>query len=232
MKHLLLFCGFTIFALISCKKDCVNTPQGYSSDPIRFDSLKVGQKSRYVGLTGEAYINDSHDIFSYQEDTLTLEITAEDVKGFLVTESLVYAADPSVWIKNGKDLIYQYYLNVINDTLRIIPASDIYVKSRMFQYNITKQGLPLRNVSSLLLNITGWKTSAPYCECRRFALASNYNLFGMEYPNLNVLIENSAMALDGNGETYAYSAEYGIVKASTYSWWTQDGYGWDLLTKQ
>ena len=57
----------------------------------------------------------------------------------------------------------------------------------------------------------------------------NYTLFGKTYGFLNVIVENSAMALDGNGETYVFSKPCGIVRSSTYSWWTQEGYGWDLL---
>ena len=45
----------------------------------------------------------------------------------------------------------------------------------------------------------------------------------------NHLTDNRAMALDGPGSWYAYSAENGIVKTASYSWWTQEGLGWDLL---
>jgi hypothetical protein len=54
-------------------------------------------------------------------------------------------------------------------------------------------------------------------------------LFGVNYPFLNVLVENSPMATDRNGETYVYNKTAGLVRFSTYSYWTDGGPGWDLL---
>jgi hypothetical protein len=79
------------------------------------------------------------------------------------------------------------------------------------------------------VDILGWKTSLNYCECRQQGYAEDYTLFGKTYDRLNVIVENSAMAWDGNGMTYAFSKGTGIVRFSTYGWWTQSGYGWDLL---
>ena len=99
----------------------------------------------------------------------------------------------------------------------------------VFGYQISKQGLPLVNIVTPKVEILGWKTSLNYCECRQTGYTENYTLFGKTYPRLNVLVENSSMAVDGNGETYVYSKSNGIVRFSTYSWWTQSGVGWDLL---
>ena len=87
----------------------------------------------------------------------------------------------------------------------------------------------MADISTPKFDMPGWKTNLGYCECRRTGYLEDYNLFGRAYQRLNVLVDNSPMATDGNGETYVYSKFYGIVRYSTYSWWTQDGYGWDLL---
>ena len=49
------------------------------------------------------------------------------------------------------------------------------------------------------------------------------------YENLNISIQNAIMAVDGPGTTYIYSNLNGMVRTSHYSWWTQSGFGWDLL---
>lgn len=77
--------------------------------------------------------------------------------------------------------------------------------------------------------VLGWKTSLPSWADRYEGYTKNYSLFGRTYSYLNVIVENSAMASDGNGETYIFSKPFGIVRSSTYSAWTSQGYGWDLI---
>lgn len=196
---------------------------------IRFDSLKVGQRSKFLELLGEDYNNSFSNQFSYTDDTLQLDITAEDANGFLVSEKLRYNGDVSIYNATNKDDVYQYYLKVENDTLRIKPYNSTFF-SRIFGYEISKQkGLPMAAFTDPQIEVVGWKTNQPYCECRKTGYDTGYELFGETYPLLNVLIENSPMAYDGNGETYVYSPKNGLVRFSTYSWWTSTGYGWDLL---
>lgn len=217
--------------LSSCKKDCTPLPLPYSGNPIRFDALEVGQTSRYIGLTGEKYHANNNEQFSYTDDTLEVAIIAHDANGYLVAESMYYSGDVSSWLQHNKDSIFHYYLEITDDTLHFKPVGSNFLMSRIFEYQIGKQGLPMGKFSNNKLAIEGWKTSLPYCECRQTGYVENYSLFGFEYPYLNVLVENSAMSFDGNGETYVYAASTGIVRFSTYSWWTSDGIGWDLLTE-
>ncbi len=197
--------------------------------PISFENLAIGQTSKYLGLWGEGYDNNSNDIFGYTDDTLQLEIVGQDAQGFKVKESFHYVGDVLDWLKPDKDSVYYYYLEIENDTLRIHPAHGNYILSRIFAYHTSKIGLSLGNIASPKIEITGWKTAMNYCECRRIGFAENYSLFGQNYPLLNVVVENSPMSFDGNGETYVYSKSDGIIRFSTYSWWTQSGIGWDLL---
>ena len=96
-------------------------------------------------------------------------------------------------------------------------------------YHIKTYGLPLKTIPAPQVEITGWKISFPSWSERYEGYTENYMLFERTYPYLNVIVENSAMALDANGETYIFSKPFGIVRASTYSWWTSTGYGWDLI---
>jgi len=224
---LLAFCA-------CCKKETVDGPLSppttYKGTPVRFDSLAVGQVSLYIGLTGEKYNSNIDDLFSYSDDTLEIAIVAKDAQGFLVAESLRYTGDVSQWLEYYKDSVIYYYLNVTDDTLKFKKQGSGFLYSKIFNYQLVTQGLPLATFSNQGLAIIGWKADLPYCECRKTGFVENYSLLDATYPYLNVLVENSAMSLDGNGETYVYAPETGLVRASTYSWWTSDGYGWDLLT--
>ena len=242
MKHIRSFLLFAIpvaLFVFSCRKENPPGPTGPTGPPaaglIRFDSMAVGQISKYIGLTGEDYYTSNNDNYQYVDDTLVLEIVAQDANGFLVAESLHYVGDIYPWIGEHPDSVYHYYLEVKDDTLKAkkvpSPSQWPYPDSRIFSFRTAMNdgGLPLAQITSPKVDILGWKTSLGYCECRREAYTEDYTLFGVDYPPLNVIVENSAMAFDGNGETYVYSKETGVVRFSTYGWWTQSGYGWDLL---
>lgn len=235
---LALFAGLAY----SCHKDAQpnNDPtDGPPKNPppaigpnIRFDSLQVGQRSRYIGLSGKNYHTQADD-FVYTDDTLYLKIVAQDdVKGYLVEESMNYVGDVHPWLSPDRDSVYRYYIKVSGDSLHLQGTSGAYFYSRFFFYELKKRNLPLTDFTDQVINLSGWKTELGYCECRRTGYTEQYTLFGQNYERLNVLLDNSPMALDGNGETYAYSSVYGIVRASTYSWWTSEGIGWDLLPEE
>ena len=229
-----LFASAALFALLfwTCKPEPNILPEPDpvpNYNPIKFSNLAVGQKSRYLNLWGEDYYSGNSNNFGYNDDTLQVKIVGKDAKGYKVEETLHYVGDLVQWFQYDKDSVYHYYLKVSGDTLRISPSNTNNVRSRLFGYQVTVQGIPLAEFAAPKLEIQGWITSLNYCECRRTGYTENYTLFGQTFPRLNILVENSAMAVDGNGETYVYSKAKGIVRFSTYSWWTQSGIGWDLL---
>jgi hypothetical protein len=216
--------------LHACKKDPISFPAGGG---IRFDSMAVGQSARYVCLFGENYVSVTSGDFVYTDDTLVMEIVAQDANGFKVAERLRYAGTVHAWMADEPDETYYYYLSTENDSLQLKPASAGLLRSRIFSYGMTtKRKLPLTDITTNPVAIAGWKTAFPYCECRQEGYALDYSLFGQTYDRLNVVVENSDMAVDGPGETYIYAPQYGIVRFSIYSWWTQSGYGWDLLPSE
>ncbi|MBK8967914.1 MAG: hypothetical protein IPM36_14845 [Lewinellaceae bacterium] len=211
-----------------CKKE---TPCGpvAKGNPIQFDRMEVGQSSRYLGLLGEKYFQSSTNDFVYTDDTLVLTIVGKEAKGFRVAEEVRYKGDVDNWMAPEKDSTYHYFLDIKDDTLKIYPDGSDYLKSRLFHYAAGTTGLSLAPVADPKIQISGWKTDLSYCECFRNGYAVDYSLFNLEYDRLNVVIDNRSMAFDANGETYVYAGKYGIVRASTYGWWTSMGYGWDLL---
>ncbi len=199
-------------------------------DPIRFDQLAVGQRSRYTAFEGENCRNGDGLQFTHFKDTLVLEIVGQDAQGFKVMETLHYADGTSSWYSYNRDSTYYYYFLVSNDTLRLAPIGTNYVVSRLFtDYFAPFAGLPLANFTDTEVKMKGWLTDLPFCECRKMGFTKKYKLFGKKYSRLNVLMENTAMQGDGLGYTYVYSAMDGLVKFSTCSAFTSSGYGWDLL---
>lgn len=224
-----LFSGAIVALLCSsCHKDCSDPMP--SSDRIRFDQPAIGQTSRYLGLLGEDYFTADFDHYSYTDDTLVLEIVAKDNNGFKVRETLRSVGDVDPWMAGEQDSVYYYYFRVADDTLKVTPVGSAdYIRSRIFTYGAGTKGLGLKDIDNQQVEIKGWKTDLDYCECDREAYTLNYEQFGVSYDRLNVVVNNFFMAIDGPGETYVYSQKSGIVRFSQYGWWTQSGYGWDLL---
>ncbi len=221
---LLLILLTTTLFVPACTRDAVS-----SVDPIRFDQLAVGQRSRYIGLDGENYRQGNGSEFVHSADTLVLEIVGQDAQGFQVNEVIHYGAGSSNWNSHSRDSTYSYYLTVTNDTLHLVPNVTDYLRSRLFVYYSSSDGLPLAEFADPKVDIKGWKADFPFCACRETGFTKKYRLFGKKYPRLNVLMDNTAMQTDGLGHTYVYSAKEGLVKCALYNAWTADGYGWDLL---
>lgn len=229
---LTLLVSVPFLVLHSCKKDeakgCDELEE--SSGRIRFDSMAVGQKSKYLGLLGEEYFANNN-IFRYTTDTLIWEVVGHDANGYLIRESMKYVGpEPeSPWYAYTKDLVFEFYLNFDNDTLRVTEPGKDFLSSRLTGYRTDDWRLPLNDFNGDYLQVEGWKTSLGYCSCRREAYTTDYEQLGAAYPRLNVLVDNRAMAFDGNGETFVYSKRYGIVRITLYSPWTQRGEAWNLL---
>ncbi|HNE30201.1 MAG TPA: hypothetical protein PKL15_01820 [Saprospiraceae bacterium] len=231
MKHLLFFSICCLF-LASCR-DRREEAQPDSSNHIRFNNMAVGQTSRYVLFKGESYDNPGNQNFAYYTDTLVLTIIGSDANGFLVEEKMAPGSASlhgANHITNAEE-VYQYYFKVENDTVfqKAAPGSGAWLENRLTYVPFK---LPLAQITSPEVNITGWKTDHGYTESYWTGTDPAYSLFGIFYAHLNILTDNRMMAVDGPGSWYAYSAENGIVKTATYSWWTQEGEGWDLLPDQ
>jgi hypothetical protein len=211
----------------------VDNPKVYNDNPIMFCGLAVGQQSAYILLEGSQYNNNNVlDDFIYVNDTLIVEVIAEDENGFLVKEYLTEGSAPlPMGVYQIPDSTFQYYLKIENDSLKYFdPDAEYGLNSLLFWYSSGALALDLYDNQEA--TIEGWKTSLPYCECNQTGYAPIYELFGVTYEDLNISIRNTDMQVDGPGTTYIYSNLYGMVKSSHYSWWTATGFGWDLVSSE
>ena len=218
-----------IVAISNCKKD--TAPAANTTSPINFDSLAVGQTSQYLGWAGSGYYDNDFNNFNYFDDTLSMTIVEKNANGYRVKESLSYVGDVNNQLKNEQDSVYYYYLHIANDTLFATPDDG---KSLVRSFMLHGPWLgslkwPLSDIVSNNLDITGYKTNAPYCECYSEGFAENPVLLGTTYDRLNVVINDKQMALDGDGSTYLFGRKYGFVRVSSVGYWAQECVGWDLL---
>jgi len=197
--------------------------------PVIFNSLAVGQKSRFVFFSGDNY-HDSTDLsIQYHPDTLVMEIIEIDGNGFRVKECITEGSQghPDVLFP---DSVLYYYIKVENGYLRPRRSpentfSGVY--SRLF---ITREiPLPLANIESQEMQLVGWKTSPANFGLYREGFCENCELNGTVFPYLNFILDNTDMTFDGHGTTWVYALNAGLVRAFYVSAWTGSGRGWDVL---
>ena len=225
-----------VLLFISCNKSdeisllCNDEQVNIDPNQMDFCNLKTGQKFRYILLVANGYYSQDSTNFIYTGDTLELEILDYDNEKYLISEkispwsNMMINSDEYYW--NVKDSVYSNYWLIRNDSL-VIESKHAYVRSHLMFIFLPK--LSLKEFDGEEVQITGWKTSFPYTESNHELFTKNYTLLGENYERLNIHINNSFMQADGPGYTTIFSKEYGIVRTSTYSWWTGEGIGWDKL---
>ena len=203
-----------------------------------FETLEVGQTFQFSLLFGELYYdNEEKELYEYTGDTLEIELL--EIQGniftfserILPTSAIFDSADDYYWM--GRDSVYTNDWVIENDSLKIQAADGEFdIRSHLFFFgNFWERGvfIPLNDFNTESTAIEGWKTAEDFCECNMDLYTVNFSLFKTEYDRLNVAIRDEPMAGDGNGNTYLYSKNDGIVRSTHYSAWTGRGFGWDRI---
>ena len=144
------------------------------------------------------------------------------IKEYLTAGSSVLNGGENIYISNP-DVVGKYFIWIENDSLFTEIVTENYYPK------LFRTDLSLKQIEENEIEITGWKTSMSYCECGQTGYTKNYEQFGITYDHLDIHVYNIPMSYDGPGTTVVLHKEKGIVRSSFYSWWTQDGTGWDLL---
>jgi hypothetical protein len=227
---------------VACNKEEETLNPKLDETMINFQNLEVGQTNYYLRYVGEKYYDeDSNNQFSYTNDTLKVEIIEEVSPGqFLVEESYT----PGSEILEGENVDYyrmvlSYYLSIENDQIMIKKTSDdSYGAHFIYSFSLTGWGsendgieLPLETFTDKETSIVGWKTTTTYSELFGEYYANNVTIRNFNFGTANVIINNLPMQVDGNGMTYVYNRDYGLIRSFTYSAWTGGGSGWDLIVE-
>ncbi len=234
MKNIIIGITLSLFAF-SCSKE---TPEPIQmsientvSPAVGFDDLEVGDEFNYVYFLGESYYDTDNSNYQFTRDTLNFEVCGFKDGKFVVQEKITPASailneEVDYWLPQA-DSVFTYLMYVRNDSLITEQYKDMTFQSHLF--NSEPRNLTLRPYVESDYDILGWKTTFPYHEDLKEIQINNADISGNIYPSLNVLMNNIAMAADGDGLSYFYSKEDGIVRTSRYSWWTSQGVGWELL---
>jgi hypothetical protein len=233
MKNILLLILF-VSAFTACRE---NNPEPLENDwnPIRFDNLQVGQKSRYIRLKGESRLGEAPYNFVYLKDTLVLEAlaTADFGEGITLTEYLtpgseVFSKPEAERNINGGTGVYTFKVQVKNGALILLKQAPGTPLPRLFMSGIEK--LPLAPIQQPDIAFTGWQPDIEQLADLNSGRVKNHKQLGVVYPALNLVRDYRPMTYDGPGHFQLYSAENGIVRAGWINpWQAFAGQAWDLL---
>lgn len=227
-KYLIYF--FLIATGISCTKsddDCACAdPQVEEGNFL--DNLRIGDKLYYSMLLGENYHDQTEEIYNYTGDTLELEVLAKSANGVEISQRItpgsnMMVSDTANYYSNP-DSVYVNTWKILGDSL-FVESDAAYFQTHLLSVSRMK----FSDYTEPEVELTGWRTSYDYSESNAQLYTTDYTLFGQHYDTLSVYIHNQPMSYDGNGSTIVFSKSDGIVRSSTYGWWTQSGYGWHLI---
>lgn len=191
---------------------------------IRWDALKIGQRSRYLYFEANGQGHPAQVNPTYHQDTLVLAITGQDAQGFILTEFII--PDSA-----GRFVSDTAYLKV--NHLKIEQDSLQYIQSQPFNSNIF-----VDKTRSLLLTpfappIPEYSEAIPVFSAKTekwSAFTQQHSHLGHTYGPLNLVFDYRDMVADGWGYMFAYHAPNGLVRFTWVSWWSTDlAKGWDLL---
>lgn len=222
----LVLCTLAI-CLSACQKDNIS-PEDHL---VNFNSIKVGQQSKFILFKGEHYQSSADHSFTYFSDTLVVEVVARKPDGYFVREYLT----PGSISLNGENHvafadtdIFYYILKTGN--VIAIKHDHFRLRSRLFVFpDENTFEIDLNQPVSPRVSIKGWKTNLPYSTNYIAAYLPEMELFGKSYKDLSVMVDNRPMKSKGSGITHIFNRRYGMVRVAQYAALTGQGFGWDLL---
>ncbi len=228
MKSKTVLLSFVLL-LLSCSKN-----EDVPNIELNVLKFEIGQKFKYVLLKGENYSVPNNSDFVYTGDTLELEVLDIINNKYLISEKITPFSNMMVsneeYYWGSKDAVYRNNWTVKNDSLNFDYSGNNNTSHLLLSTSLfNEDALPLKEFDEREVEITGWKTSFRYAEGDFNLYARNFTLFEKYYDRLNIYLNNSPMASDGAGRTIIYGKKYGIIRTSTYSWWTDTGIGWDRI---
>ena len=218
-----------ILTLAACTDPDADEADDYPEN-ISFGNPAVGQQSIYIGFEGESYWSreGSDHYGNFTGDKLVVEITGKTSNGFVVDETLRREAGGRYSVLT--DTTRKYVILIQNDTL-IAPYSMIEMSSFLFgdRAFLGSSYIPLADFTGHQVYILGWRTSHPKEACYQEGYTVDYQGLAQSYDQLNVVIDNCAMLVDGPGYTWIYSRQAGMVRSFTVIGDLGSGMGWELL---
>lgn len=233
LKLLLCLMTICILSLFSCNSnnDEMEDFIHEDSNPISFTNPVVGQNSFYRGLYQNLRENGQESTYTSINDTLSVWVE-KDLGGdkYLFLEALTEGSENHEFVIS--DTI-GYVVDLSDpDVLQLGRIDDDpFVNSYSQLFDDVERSFSLLKLTEHEATINGYDIELPFDNELGYlpGYTENYELLGNTYVHLNVIINNEAMAFDGNGITILYSAENGVVQSLVYNGFSGIGIGWELL---
>jgi hypothetical protein len=220
MKTILALTISAILLLLTfCTKNDPVSPGATYNNYVSFDSLKVGQRSRFLHFT----ITDDTKK-NYDADTLIFEINSKTDSGFVVHE---YFTNGSI-SKNQENSARKFLLKIQNDTIIHFLFNYLDFGSRLLGQNGYCR-FPMSYQSDGTFDPDTLRPS--YCMDHPFkGTVDSISLHNATFKNLNIINDNDGISADGAGYIYVFSRQHGFVSVTVYAGFTPDPPdGWEFL---
>ncbi len=205
---------------LACEKqevEALETPMTTASceNCVRLNDLKVGQVSFFKKFKGTSVYHDENPEILYLEDTLRLEVTAQNGMVFTLKENLT----------SNPEETWQYNIRVEKSGFAFVKAKEYFVSNLFSNKNIGSTFMPFELKEAPEAQMKGWYI---FDECDLkpcFYFIEQFNDTGEK---VNVYLDYSPMAYDGNGFYALYNEEL-IFRTLSVGAWTGEAEGWDLI---
>ncbi|MDX1942117.1 MAG: hypothetical protein SFU99_16255 [Saprospiraceae bacterium] len=216
MRSLTIFASLILLFCAACQKEETATLKaGNCSNCINFNSLEVGQQSRYIAFKGNRDFEEQK--WQYESDTLVVRVSAKTGDNFTFEEYLT--TDP--------DSVRSYNVILVDDSAKI-ELREYWNGSWLFQGGLLIN-LPLAPANYQLAEIKGWEAIVTCETAPCYGYLPAYQQQEFIYNDLYVYRNYEPMAWDGNGFFAIYNAKYGVVRSVSVGSWIPVGNGWDLI---
>jgi hypothetical protein len=214
MKNVLILGSLIVFiAFISCKKD-ETTPN--ENNNIRFDDMKVGQKSRYVKWEGFPWHGEADTTYKQVSDTVTLTIVAQDSAGFKISETH-NAGTSSI-----------YYFKIEGDSLKVKPFEPNGEFSSFVFYQ-PKTSYVLKDNNLDKIELSRWAVPKNTSVVKKFFKAENFKINNTAYTSAISYYDTNPIIVDGPAFYSIYTKEKGFISFQRFGGFAPIGVQYNLL---
>jgi hypothetical protein len=202
-----------ILTVISCKKEDTTPDVGSN---IRFDNLKVGQKSRYVKWQSKKWWEEADTTFKQIPDTVTLTIVSQDTAGFKVSES------------HNAGTSSTYYFKTEGDTLRVKPFMP-NGEFGSFLFYTANMSFVLKDNNLEKTALTRWAVPKNMNVVKGFYKVENLKINATTYDNAIAYFNSNPIIVDGPAIFNIYNKEKGFISFQSLGGFAPLGIQYNLL---
>lgn len=167
---------------------------------IRFDDMRVGQKSIYAGFSSKTPHSDSDTAYKPTGDTIVLTVVAQDANGFKISEE---------WLNSRIKTVY-YYFKIEGDSLLVRPQPGESVTGSIIFYR-KQLSYALKDMNLPVWTANRWTVMENEGIKKSFGKIKSVSILNQKYDNVLAYYDSTAIAWDGNAQIELYTMANGFV---------------------